>query len=207
MMGTELRAPQNLHVGTQHGLFCNIRSVKMLRPLCTSDKETGFVGCQSAPGARQSNSGWVRDCLAKGHDPYHQMRRGVETHPVLTEVEPGRFRETGQERFITYSERPNIAQVQLQAQASGTYLGMDPVTWKRTHGFILPEEHPTKPYVTFCQYYQCWSQDIAVRDRAFGNYCTEEGARLIVLATRGRALQINDREKRQEQLETIRVGA
>lgn len=78
------REPLDLRIPPTHKIHSNIRSIKMLVPRCTSDPDTGFEGCEDAPGAL--NSLWWKGCIAKGHDPYYSIVRQPEKRNTMEEV-------------------------------------------------------------------------------------------------------------------------
>lgn len=199
---------RDLRRPTTHRAMSNIRSIKMFYPSCKSEPETGFEGCEDEPGA--SGTLWWKGCIAKGHDPYYTISRKRELRDVTEAIldangnPTGRYKVTGQEETIVLVETPNTKQVHVTPHVSGLTYGFDPLTWARARGLIYVTDHPTKPLKDFCEYHNCWSQQIVTRTGA-GNYCTEEAAKRIVLGQRGKAIEALNHDKMQEQLDSVRL--
>jgi len=211
--------PRNLNIPPMHKAHSNIRSVKMMDPRCRTNPETGIEGCEDKPGAYGSL--WWKTCP---HDPYHRLERHEENRPTLVEIcascekaeadhdgshtfeRSGRLLQSGLTTYVWFSEEPNLRQVQLTPRVGGTLYGLDPVIWRRGNGWIMPNEHTTKPLVEFCEYHNCWCQNIVVRDPEYGNYCKESAAKRVKLDMKGKSIEAYNQEKLDEQMDATRVG-
>lgn len=250
----EPRPAADLGRPTFHKAHSNQRSETMFVPICTSDPETGFEGCQDAPGAKLTL--WWKGCIAKGHDPFYSIVKHIEERPILVEmcatcdkahpenvqfpigpppevnapeeeqnayaerwadyeatlpprdhefVGSGRHLLGSTETFVYYREQPNLKQVQLTPRTSGTLYGFDPITWRRGNGYLLVTEHPTKPLLPFCSYYNCWSQKVTVQTE-WGGYCNRDGAARVSMDLRGKAIETVNDEILRDQLDSVRIG-
>lgn len=202
-----------------------LRSIWFLVPHCQDDPERGFEGCEDRADKPYS---WHKGCLKRGHDPYYRMVMELEVKPILEPVckkcdqnaaahpegvHPdghdwefgGKHRQTSEERYQNWIEKPNLKQVTVTERAGGGLrYGLNPLQWARLHGYIRPSEHPYKPLAEFCEYHDCSSQDLKVFTE-FGNYCDEIGAKRVRMDLDETSVEVQHQPKIREQLAKVAI--
>lgn len=179
------------------GLTTALREVKMMYPSCPSNPDTGFEGCEDRMDIPRD---WWNHCE---HDPYYTDTMRVERKAVTEVDEDGVQTVTGYtEKFIP-ERKPNLTQVGLSIRQNSAK-GIDKA---RRRGWILPEEHPSDPLAPFCQFRDCWSQDLNVRSPIYGDYCMELQAKAIAMDQNGKTVEVLAESKRAEQLRNVNLSS
>jgi len=175
------------------------RMVKLFRAECQTNRKTGFIGCQDPTKVHPN---WRETCP---HDPYF---RDVERKEIRTKYEDelvdgkptGRRLVTGTETVVWHERIPNLVQAALSVRINN---GMGP-TWHLERDSIKPEDHPNDPHKPFCEYRDCFSQDLKYHT-PHGNYCSEMQAKIVMADELEKRLEIVNPQKRREQLAAISV--
>lgn len=122
------------------------------------------------PCSEDGGAWWV-DCEKRGHDPYYTtIKKGDQ------EV-----------------RRPNLTQVALNIRVNS---GQGVESAKR-RGRKMPEEMGLAP---FCQYLDCWSQNIKFKNAEYGDYCTEDQLKMVMVDVNEVTLEVLNEKKRRRQL-------
>jgi hypothetical protein len=165
----------------------------MLRPQC--------VICED-PASKSAR--WWEKCQ---HNPYIISTEVPHKENVIETVDGERVI-TGQKTRLLADEYPSMRQVELTSRIN---VGRQ-VERERAKGSILPEEfrgefrgEQINGFATFCQYRDCWSQNIKVSNE-HGDYCRVEEAKLVAAEETGKRLELLIDEKRRDQLAGINVG-
>ncbi len=175
------RPRTNLRLPSKPGVRPVGRTVKMLFPRCEV--------CQAPENVRPR---WWETCE---HSPYQTHSERPETTPTLDTLDDGTVVKTGEQTRIVYETGWNLVQIKLSERVNSGR-GIERA---RAKGMLLPEEKGLSP---FCQYFDCWSQDIRYRT-AHGDYCNERQAKEIALEEIGEAREVHDERKAAEQLARI----
>jgi hypothetical protein len=163
-----------------------IRMVKLVAPQCRV--------CTEGPHAAD----WFRTCP---HDPYFHAQ---EVPEVVEEREPqpdGTYLVTDRKTVVRVRRMPNLRQVPHSPRHLGYALRN-----KLLKGFALPEQLGILP---FCQFGDCWSQDLPERWRGVvhGDYCSEAHAKVMAAQHESVSLEIGEdpgpRAKRADQLARV----
>jgi hypothetical protein len=163
-----------------------IRMLKLVAPDCAP--------CTEGPHAAD----WFRTCP---HDPYFHTQDAPE---VVEEREPqpdGTYVVTERKTVYRVRRMPNLRQIPHSTRHLGFALRK-----KLRKGFAFPEQLGIAP---FCQFGDCWSQDIPERWRGtvHGDYCSEDHARVMSAQHESVPLEIGDepgaRAKRERQLARV----
>lgn len=174
------------------------RTLKVMRPMCHTDESRGFIGCQEK---YQNAVGWWDQC---DHDPYYSV--------VIEEIkvdewdeEPdadGNYAHLGTKKIRRKREVANIGQLTLSPRHGGLVAVQQKMARK---GFILPEEHPTRPRKPYCQFRDCYSQDIKFKTSA-GWYCRGDQARINIMFEEDEGtLEVLSTKKRSKQLRQVSI--
>lgn len=173
------------------------RTVKLARPICQSVIENGvttFLGCEDATII---TSAWWEKCP---HNPYEStitMRSATtKTEPVTMEDGTVRHKVVGTEVMTWEEQRPNFMQV---ANSRRINSGRAVEHFRTRLGWKHADE---VGYAPFCQFSDCWSQDIKFRT-SHGDYCSENQAKLIAADENEDQLEILEPKKRARQLAAI----
>ena len=173
------------------------RSIKMLNPVCpeTVDQNTGNAapGCETKEGPA-----WWLKCVEKGHDPFHQQKEVRKRERITETTEDGRTIVKGYEETIELEITPRVAQVPLSIRTQSQQM----VEEKRFfHGYKYPEE---LGYAPMCEFRNCFAPNPTFKTR-YGNYCSENEARMMAADSRHVVLEVLNQDKRREQLEGINI--
>jgi hypothetical protein len=162
------------------------RSMKMCSPHCSI--------CQ-VPNAPLN---WYMFCE---HEPYiTKTERPVRTPVVEDDPDvPGQKIVTGEKTKLVYTETPNFTQVTVDVRVDAG----NGFRIARECGFKLPEEMGFAP---FCQYRDCWKQDLPVKTSQHGSYCSEIHAKLVIAHMLEILLDATSDKRREEQLARISVS-
>lgn len=181
------------------------REIKVSYPSCTEQKMLvlGLPPDQACQLPHNIHAAWWVDCDAAGHQPYFSLTRQSMRRPQLVEDSPGRYKLLGyDEEEVWFEQSPNLTQITLSDRVnSGVGLALYSVV-----GYVLPEVIGVAP---FCQFRDCWAQDIKIRHEIYGDYCSETQAKLIAADIDGIRLEVMTHdyalEKRKKQLAAINV--
>jgi hypothetical protein len=159
------------------------RTMKMCSPHCSI--------CQ-VPNAPLN---WYMFCE---HDPYITKTERPVREPVVEDDPdtPGQRIVTGEKTKLVYTETPNFTQVAVDVRmdAGNGY------RIARECGFKEPQELGFSP---FCQYRDCWKQDLPIKTTQYGSYCSEIHAKLIKARMLEILLDATSDKRREEQLSGI----
>jgi hypothetical protein len=176
------------------------RTVKMGMPACEICQagrapQDWYLFCPHNPPAEGDTTTYRNQA---GGNPYvTRSETAVKTRDI--EVQPDGTRLIkGVIETLVEVETDNITQVPYEMRSdSGKGVQM-----AQAGGCLLPEKLGIAP---FCQYRECWSQEIKVRNPQFGDYCSPEHARLSIANILGTTLEILDNDRRQAQLMEIAI--
>lgn len=159
--------------GHQHGAF---RAIKMLRPVCYE--------CSSQPGRFRN---WVKDCV---HDPYWRLQPKEIKVPVYITDEDGDMVldevATNKGKKVKMLRFPNIVEVPLATNINAGE-GVTRATQKKQFRYL--EEEDVAP---ICQMWGCGASWPTVGTEGFGDYCSENHAKLCAAHEQGIILPSND---------------
>lgn len=164
------------------------RSIKMVEPICAD--------CQEVAGG--APLGWWMKCV---HNPYYTIEDVPVKTPIIEEVADeatGVVEKliTGSKTKLVRKESPNLKQVAFETRINSG----EGVKMAQDNGCILPEAIGYKPY---CQFGDCWNQNLRVRSPQFGDYCSELHCKVVIADSTGMALEVLDVKAREEQLRSI----
>lgn len=178
--------PSRQEIGNAH-----VRMVKMLKPECNADKmrALGLPESDACQRGKMTPLNWYENCP---HEPYMTFSEKKARKPILEPIldngqETGRHRITDYEEEVWVEKAPNTRQVAVNRRINSG-LGMNDALMK---GFRLPS-------TSFCDYPECWSQDIVVKSK-YGNYCSDIQARYVAADARQVKLFV-DGERRADQI-------
>lgn len=174
------------------------RTIKMLRPVCpetSMDPDGNYTpGCES----KHIGAWWLK-CEEKGHQPYLQEKE-VTKRKRKTEVTPdGRTVVKATEEEIEIEQTPRVAQVPLGLRTNSHTFVEDKRFWG---GFVMPQD---KEYAPMCQFRNCFAPNPKFKTE-FGDYCSENEARMMIAEGRHLVLEVFNQEKRKDQLRGINVA-
>lgn len=160
------------------------RTVKMAAPQCSV--------CQLGNG--QDQRGWWDKCE---HSPYVESTEVSEDIPEIVTEEGVKIVKSRKTR-IRVNELYRLVQIPVGTRHDS---GRS-VEKARNEGRKFPEEIGLAP---FCEYIDCWSQDLKVNSPVYGRYCSSIHARLAAANEIGIVIDVFDMKRRAEQLASINV--
>jgi hypothetical protein len=166
------------------------RTMKMIQPVCPQSAVGS--GCEML----HSDTAWWVECEKKGHNPYYQVSEEKTQVPIVAETEDGRKLITGYEEEIELVESIRTNQVVFNNRVDSK----QGVELKRfLHGWKHPEEMGFAP---MCEFRNCFAPNPEIKTR-YGNFCSEDEARIVIADERHVVLEVMIPEKRRDQLEGI----
>lgn len=188
-----LHRPARQEIGTAH-----LRMVKLAVPVCNAAKMRALGLPEEAACQRGQLTPllWYRDCP---HKPYFNIRQQTSKEPVTepildTEGNPtGRLKILGYTEEIWLAETPSDRQIAVNKRINSG-LGLNDALTKGYRQFTVP----------FCEYIECYSQDITHRSDRYGNYCSEMQLRYVAADARA-VLMHTDPERRFDQVMSVPV--
>lgn len=140
---------------------------------------------------------WAFNCE---HNPYVTEREVPVREPIIeVNEETGEKLITGEKTKLVLEESPNFTQIPMGKR----YDNGNAFRIARELGMKMPEELGFAP---FCQYRDCWSQDLKVKTAMYGSYCSEAHAKLVMAEELEIFLDVTDEKRRAQQLAGINVA-
>lgn len=171
-------------IGVREGAA--IRMVKLMRPICPNSNKKpdellpGEFNCQ-----RDTDNavGWWDLCESRGHNPYFTVHeRPVPTPIIEVDEVTGEKAIVGEKKVLVEETWPNIAQVALSERINSGRGVQNAINRK---GFKMLSDFG---YEEVCQFRNC-QKPVGVKT-VYGDYCSEEHARLIAADVEGVTLEV-----------------